>query len=104
MALSDMQDKTTKVFLGGQEFTAHQLFIRDWAQIERELKPEGITISDILSGEVSIVAYQSVVKAALGQDIPPKTELKELFQAAGSILTLDSLASESPNGETQAGR
>lgn len=99
MSLAEMQDKSIKVVLGGKEFEAHQLFINDWAKIEKELKPEGLTINDVLSGELSIVAYQAVVKVAINQELPPKTELKELFKAAGDILLLDSLASPNPNGE-----
>ena len=92
--LIDMQDKTIEITLTGQNFTAHQLFVEDWAQIEEKLKGTAITINTLLSGDVTIIGYRAVIEAAIGRPLPPKVELKDVFQAAGDILNLDASASE----------
>ncbi len=100
--IQDMQDKTVEVNLAGQKFIAHQLFIEDWAKVEAKIKGTTVSINDILSGEVSIIGYRSVVEVAINSSIPSKVNLQELFRAAGDILNLDVSADESPVPNAQA--
>jgi hypothetical protein len=87
--IQDMQDKTTEVTLGGQKFTAKQLFVEDWAQVERKLVDEPIGLDDILSTKVSVIGYIAVVEVAIGQKLPPKVPMADIFEAAGAIINLD---------------
>lgn len=87
--LQDMQDKVTQVTLGGQEYQARQLFARDWAQIEKEIKADGLKLSDIYNGEPTVIGYLSVIKASIAQEVPPRATHIEIFVAAAAILNLD---------------
>lgn len=87
--LQAMQDKAVKVVLGGQEFTARQLFIADWAKVERELQGEPGGLSKIFAGELSVIGYTAMIKCAIGRELPPKTQMGEVITAAGAILNLD---------------
>lgn len=104
MSLQDMQDKKVEINLAGQKFNAHQLFIDDWAQVERELSGEKIGINGILGGEVSIIGYRAIVKVAIKQDLPRQTSIPDLFIAVGKILNLETLPGEGfPNDQEAPG-
>lgn len=97
--LLDMRNKTTEVEIIGKTYTARQLLIGEWAQVEEELQGTGVSLDDIFTSKTSIIGFRAIVEIAIGQPISPQTNIKELFIAAGQILDLDTMVSEVPNSQ-----
>ena len=103
-SIQDMQDKAVEITLAGKKYTARQLYARDWAQIERDLKREGLTLNDIYSGEPTIIGYLAVVKVAIGKEVPPRASQTEVFEGAAAILNLDLAEGETVEKNSQQTR